>query len=173
MQVVIGITRQIWRRGAIRPPTPRSSCLRGHLLGWIMNGLVADTIEVLGRPRNGIWFLSGFWHRVNELDEGNAVISGFQTSEKRAVTFNAKTSTCNVHRAQEHERKHLLAIASRSENTTQVIRKHIRLILMCNAIIIQGWLSIANFIFLSLSETEQSLLIGSDCKELCHLSCSH
>jgi len=88
-----------------------------------MNGLVADTIEVLGRPRNGIWFLSGFWHRVNELDEGNAVISGFQTSEKRAVTFNAKTSTCirlrcdakfNVRRAQEHERTHL---ASRSENT--------------------------------------------------------
>ena len=125
MQVVIGITRQIWRRGAIRPPTPRSSCLRGHLLGWIMNGLVADTIEVLGRPRNGIWFLSGFWHRVNELDEGNAVISGFQTSEKRAVTFNAKTSTCirlrcdakfNVRRAQEHERKHLLRVDQRTQH---------------------------------------------------------
>ena len=52
-----------------------------------MNGLVADTIEVLGRPRNGIWFLSGFWHRVNELDEGNAVISGFQTPENRTVAW--------------------------------------------------------------------------------------
>jgi hypothetical protein len=68
---------------------PACSCLRGHLLGWIMNGLVADRGP---RPRP---FGIQEWPLVSDLfvapgkraGWGHAVISGLQTSEKRTVTW--------------------------------------------------------------------------------------